>query len=212
MTAFSTSLFFDISDFSYADIFSDTTFVWEALPIIETYIQILFDQKKVTGNYKDRKDVYIGKGTVVHESAEIIGPAIIGDNCTIGHTALLRGGCIIGNSVHVGHAVEIKHSIILNKSAVAHFNYVGDSIVGNEVNIAGGTMVANLRLDKKNITIRSGETYIETGMKKFGAIIGDDSSLGANCVLNPGTVLGKGTIVYPLLSVKGVHNESEIIR
>lgn len=202
---FNPSRFFDSSSFPFKDLFEGVESVWEVLSNIEGYIQ---EELKA----KDKKDIYIGEGSVIQGGALIQGPVIIGRNCFIGHGALLRQGCILGDNVHIGHAVEVKHSILLNHATIAHLNYVGDSIVGKNVNVSGGTMLANFRLDKKPIVIKIGDQRVETGLSKLGAIIGDNSNIGVNAVLNPGTILGKNTVVYPLVSVTGVHKDGEVIK
>lgn len=203
--------FFDISSFPWKDIFVSVNYPWEVLPEIETYIENIFKSGMIKGNYHGRSDVYIGEGTTVQPGVEIVGPAIIGKNCFLGHASLFRNGCIIGDNVTIGHAVEVKHSLFLNGSAAAHLNYVGDSIIGTNANISGGAMLANFRLDKKSVSVKIGTSHIDTGLTKFGAIVGDGSTIGVNAVLNPGTILGKNCIVYPLTSVKGVYEESSTI-
>ena len=171
-----------------------------------------FKSRQLKANYKDEQNVFVGEGTIIQEGASIVGPAIIGKYAFIGHASLIRGNCIIGNNVQLGHAVEAKGSIFLNDSKAAHLNYVGDSVIGNRVNISGGAILANYRLDKKDIMVDDGVNKIETGLEKFGAILGDGSNVGVNAVLNPGTILGKNTTVYPLISVKGAHKDNEIIK
>lgn len=195
--------FFEFPTSVYHEIFNDISFIWEAVPKIADYL---------TMKLKNKKTVMVGGGTKIHSTAVIIGPAVIGKNCTIGPHAYLRENCLIGDNVHIGHAVEIKNSIIMDGSAVAHLNYVGDSLIGRNVNISGGTILANLRLDRQPIVIRRGTKKIPTGLKKLGSIIGDDSFIGVNAVLNPGTILGKRTKVYPLVSVKGVFNNDSVIK
>jgi len=204
--------FFDLSKFEFRDIFDDVNFVWEVLPNIGKYIDSLFQKKILIGNYKGKKNVFLGEGSIVMDGALIEGPAIIGKNCVIGHASYLRKRCLLADSVRIGHGVEIKNSILLNEAIAAHLNYVGDSIVGNKVNVSGGAMLANYRFDGKPIRVRMDENYIDTYLQKFGAIIGDYSKIGANSILNPGTILGKKTIVYPLVSVTGVHKDAEIIK
>lgn len=209
---FSPEQFFDLSDFSYASLFDGVTNVWEPLGTIEHYLTSLFERGKIVANYKDSKDVFVGEGTSIDEGVKIIGPAVIGKNCTIGHVAFLRGGNLIGDSVHIGHAVELKSSIILSHSAIAHLNYIGNSIIGRGVNVSGGAIFANFRLDKHMVIVRNGDEKMNTGLQKFGAIVGDGSNIGVNAVLNPGTILQKQTIVFPLKSVTGVHNDGEVIK
>lgn len=212
MKDFSPGKFFDLSDFQYAELFQDVTNAWEVLPKLSDFLHAQFEKGIVRGNYKDKKDVFIGEGTVIQNGSEIIGPAIIGRNCILSHAALIRGNCLLGDNVNIGHAVEIKYSICLKGAAVAHLNYIGNSIIGNNVNISGGAILANHRLDRKLIAVRDGDKKTETNLQKFGAIIGDNSNIGVNAVLNPGTLLGKNTVVYPLISVTGIHKENEIIK
>lgn len=204
--------FFDLKNCFFSDVFDGIESVWEVLPKISEYINSQFKEKVYTCNYKNEKDIFIGEGTIIEEGVLIKGPAIIGKNCYLGHACLVRENCLIGDNVHLGHAIEIKNSIFLNGAVAAHLNYIGDSVVGQRVNLAAGVILANFRLDKKNVFVRLNERKIDTGLKKFGAIIGDDSNIGVNSVLNPGTILGKKTIVYPLTSVRGVHQNEEIIK
>jgi NDP-sugar pyrophosphorylase family protein len=210
--SFTPNQFFDLSAFPYQDIFAEVTDVWDVLPKIIPYIEAAFQTGKLTANYKDRKDVFIGEGTVVHPHVEIIGPAIIGKNCILGHASLVRGGVILGDNVHIGHAVEVKHSLFLNNAAAAHLNYIGDSVIGNSVNISGGAILANYRLDKKPVSFWHTDKKIETNLDKFGAVLGDNTIIGVSAVLNPGTILGKNCLVHPLVAVKGVYAEKEIIK
>lgn len=184
---------------------------WESIADLSEFIENLFRSNKITANYKDKKNVFVGEGTLVHPTVDIVGPAIIGTNCDIRHTAYLRENCLIGDNVVIGHAVEVKHSIFLNSSAANHFCYIGDSIIGNHVNISGGAIFANLRLDKKKILIKYNNNKIDTGLNKFGSAIGDNSVIGVNSVLNPGTILGKNTFVFPLKSASGVYGENSKI-
>jgi UDP-N-acetylglucosamine diphosphorylase / glucose-1-phosphate thymidylyltransferase / UDP-N-acetylgalactosamine diphosphorylase / glucosamine-1-phosphate N-acetyltransferase / galactosamine-1-phosphate N-acetyltransferase len=200
----------EAKDFPFSQVFDQ--YPWEAIKNLDVFIEQCFKKGIIKPNYKDKKNVFIGKGTIICEGAHIKGPAIIGSNCVINHASFLRENCLLGNNVHIGHAVEVKNSILLNNSSVAHLSYVGDSIVGNEVNIAGGTIITNLRLDKKPVKIKFKNKIINTKMQKFGSIIGDYSSIGANCVLNPGTILGKKTIVFPFSSVTGTHKNNETIK
>lgn len=204
--------FFDLGDCYFADIFEGTENVWEVLTKIEPYIKKQFSSGKLKGNYREKEYVFVGEGTVIEEGAYIKGPAIIGKNCIIAHGAYIRENVILGDGVRIWHGTEIKQSIMLSNAIGIHLGYIGDSIIGSSVNIAAGTIIANLRLDKQVVSIRNGEEKIETGLKKFGAIIGDGSQIGVNAVFNPGTLLGKYAIVYPLTSVSGVHDSNSIIK
>lgn len=212
MDNFKAEKFFDLSSFEYKDIFNDINSVWEVLPKIKDYIEMQFKSGQLKANYKEKNNVYVGEGTIIQDGVLIEGPAIIGKYALLRHGSFIRTNCIIGNNVTIHHGAEVKGSIFLNDSYAPHVGYVGDSIVGNKVNIAAGAIFANFRLDKKTIFVRDGENQIETGLEKFGSIIGDSSNIGVNAVLNPGTILGKNSVVYPLLCVKGVHKDNEIIK
>lgn len=194
--------FFDLDNISFSDLFKNLNYPWEALRNMQSYL----DSKINTEN------IVIGEGTVVEKDAVIKGKAIIGKNCLIGNAVLLRGNCILGDNVQIGHGVELKNIIVLSNSSIAHLNYVGDSIVGNNVNVSAGAIVANLRLDKQEILVNVQDEKVNTGLNKFGAIIGDGCTIGVNSVLNPGTILGKNCVVYPLTFVKGSHANNEIIK
>ena len=209
---FSPNNFFDLLFFPFADIFEDVSETWEVMPKITEYIKLKFKNKKLKQNYDKNKKIHIGKGTTIAKGVLIKGPAIIGDNCFLEQGSLIRENVILGNNVHIGHGAEIKNSIILNNTSVSHLNYVGDSVIGSNVNISGGAIIANYRLDKHSVLIKHNDKKIDTKLEKFGAIVGDGSVIGVNSVLNPGTVLGKNTIVYPLVSVIGVHKNEETIK
>ncbi|MCL4354861.1 UDP-N-acetylglucosamine diphosphorylase [Patescibacteria group bacterium] len=204
--------FCDTSSFSHSNIFKKKDNAWEVIPEIKNYLEEQFKKGAIKANYKKSNNVFIGKGTTIMDGVVIKGPAIIGENCFISSSVLIRENCLIGNDVTIGHACEIKNSILLNNSTAAHFNYIGDSIIGNNVNLAGGAIVANLRLDKKPVTINLGHKKISTNLLKFGAIIGDNCNIGANAVLNPGTILGKDSVVFPLISVSGLHPGKQTIK
>lgn len=201
---------FELNGFIYKDLMDNLT-PWQVIGNLTDIINKFFGDKKVLPNFKDKKDVHVGEGTYIHPTVDFAGPAIIGKNCKINHAAYFRGGVILGDNVIIGHAVEVKNSIFLNNSTAAHLNYIGDSVIGNYVNISGGAILANYRLDKKNILIKSEKGKIDTGLEKFGAAIGDNSVIGVNSVINPGTILGKNTIVYPLKSITGVHEHNSIL-
>lgn len=149
-------------------------------------------------------DVSIGKGTVLEPGCFIQGPCIIRENCIIRHGAYIRDNVLIADNCVIGHATEIKHSILLEGSKAAHFAYVGDSIIGQRVNLGAGVKCANFRLDEKEIEIFLQGKRISTGLKKFGALLGDDVQIGCNAVLNPGTIMGKKAKCYPCINIGGV--------
>lgn len=206
---------FDLSKTRYADLFGRFEYPWEVLPYLEEYILEIIRP----GNLGENKgsvyiadNVEIGAGTVVEHGAMIYGPTIIGRDCKIGAAAYIRGGSLIGDGCVVGHATEVKNSILFNQAKAAHFNYVGDSILGFNVNMGAGSIIANFRLDRKTIRVGSGEEKKDTGLLKFGSAIGDNSSVGCNSVLNPGTILSKGCLVYPLTKVVGVFSQDSVIK
>jgi len=144
--------------------------------------------------------VSIGKGTVVRSGAYIVGPVIIGQDCDIGPNCFIRPSTSIGNNCHIGNAVEVKNSIVMNGSKIPHHNYVGDSVIGEKCNLGAGTMIANLRLDKGDITVAN----IDTRRRKLGAIIGDGVETGINTTINVGSVIGSNTFIGPGAIVSGV--------
>lgn len=203
------SSFFNLSDFQHAALFSDCTYVWEALTKIKSYLN-----NYPLGNIEveipegvhlvNPELISIGKGSVIEPGAYIKGPCILGENCTVRHGAYIRGDFIAGNGCVIGHDTEVKHAIFLNKTHAAHFAYVGDSILGNKVNLGAGTKCANLKFDQSEIDIRFDGHLYKTGLRKFGAIIGDETQIGCNAVSNPGTLLGKKVFCYPCTNFGGV--------
>jgi len=200
--------FFNLSDFSHRAIFENCQYPWEALLNLSSYLKKQklgkIEIEIPTGVFLvNPSTISIGKGTVVEPGAYIQGPCIIGANCQVRNGAYIRGDVLAGDHCVIGHATEIKHSILLNHAAAAHFNYVGDSILGSHVNLGAGVILANLRLDHENVSVRFRDKKIATTMKKLGAIIGDKAQIGCNCVLNPGTVLGPEVLCFPCLHVDG---------
>ena len=144
----------------------------------------------------------MAKNAVVFESAYIHGPAIIGEHAEVRHCAFIRGNALIGNGAVVGNSTELKNVILFNEVQVPHYNYVGDSILGYKAHMGAGSITSNVRADKKLVKIHTPEGDLETGMKKFGAMLGDEVEVGCGAVLNPGTVVGKCSNIYPLSSVR----------
>ncbi len=200
--------FFELSSFKHASLFEGCTFPWQALDKLSAYLQ---EQLSKRVKIEVPSSVYlvnpelisIGKGTVIEPGAYIQGPCIIGENCQIRHGAYIRGDVLIGDGCVVGHDTEVKHSIFLNGACAAHFNYVGDTILGNAVNLGAGVKCANLRLDHQSVFVTYGGERINTGLKKMGAIVGDGAQIGCNCVVNPGTLIGKNSFCFPCLNVYG---------
>lgn len=202
------SEFFDLSTFAHAPIFEGCEHPWEALLHLSSYLQ-----KQKLGKIEveipqgvfliNPSTISIGKGSVVEPGAYIQGPCIIGEKCQIRNGAYIRGNLLTGDSCVIGHSTEVKHSIFLNQAAAPHFNYVGDSILGSKVNLGAGVILANYRLDHAPVVAHLREKKVKTSMKKLGAIIGDEAQIGCNCVLSPGSVLGRGVFCFPCLSVDG---------
>jgi NDP-sugar pyrophosphorylase family protein len=157
-------------------------------------------------------DIEIGEGTVVEPGALIRGPVIIGRDTEVRHGAYIRGNVIIGNKCVVGHATEVKSSILMDGAKAGHFAYIGDSILGRNVNLGAGTKLANLKVTEGSVVLKIGGTSFDTGLRKFGAVIGDFSELGCNSVTNPGTLIGPHSRVYPCTSIKGFLPEKTIVK
>ena len=201
------------------ELLEKVTYPWEALVQIEDYIIKLGNTLDPEKYEKKGEDIWIAKSAKVMSTAYIQGPAIIGENAEIRHCAFIRGKAIIGNGAVVGNSTELKNVILFNKVQVPHYNYVGDSILGYKAHMGAGSITSNVKSDKKLIIIKNGENKIETGIKKIGAMLGDEVEVGCGSVLNPGTIVGKNTNIYPLSSVRGVippksiyKNKNEIVQ
>ena len=200
-----------LSELDAQAIFDGVKNPWEVLTKMDAFI--LAYAKTLPDDYeKIGEDIWLGKGTTIEKSALIKGPAIIGYNCEIRHSAYIRGKVIIGNDAVVGNSTELKNCILFNRVQVPHFNYVSDSILGFKAHLGAGVITSNLKSDGSLVTVKYDSKNIETGLRKFGAIIGDHAEVGCNAVLNPGTILGKNSIVYPLCSVRGYVPENRILK
>lgn len=220
--------FFDLNDFEHRKIFSDCDNVWEVLAEIGKYIDEFSETHEKYSEipkdfYIDENNyIYIGKNTLIEPGAYIKGPCIIGDNCEIRTGAYIRENAIVGNNTVIGHVSELKNTVVMNNSALPHYNYAGDSLIGNNVNLGAGCILSNLRLDsekdsvtgrRNTVKIKIGEEVIDTGLGKFGAVIGDGCRTGCNSVLNPGCILGRKCSVYPNVSVKkGIYGRGKTIK
>ena len=188
------------------------TYPWEALPKISKFI-IELGNKLDKEIYELRgKDIWIAKSANIYPTAYIKGPAIIGENAEVRHCAFIRGNAIVGNNAVVGNSTELKNVILFNNVQVPHYNYVGDAILGYKSHMGAGSITSNVKSDKKLVIVKNGDETIETGLKKFGAMIGDNVEVGCGSVLNPGTVVGKNTNIYPLSSVRGVVSANSIYK
>ena len=192
------------------DLLKKYTYPWEVLPNIEQFIleignSLGDDYKKVGDN------VWIHNTANVYDTAYIKGPTIICENAEVRHCAFIRGKAIVGKNTVVGNSTELKNVILFNNVQVPHYNYVGDSILGYKSHMGAGAITSNVKSDKKNVVIK-GKEAIETDLKKVGAFIGDNVEVGCGSVLNPGTVIGKNTNIYPLSSVRGVIEQNSIYK
>lgn len=194
------------------DIFEGVTYPWEVLPKIEEFI-ISLGKTLDKNEYEEKgENIWIAKSAKVAPTAYIAGPTIIGKNAEIRHCAFVRGKAIVGEGAVVGNSTELKNVILFNKVQVPHYNYVGDSILGYKSHMGAGSITSNVKSDKKLVIVKNGKEQIETGLKKFGAMLGDEVEVGCGSVLNPGTVVGKHTNIYPLSSVRGVVPEHSIYK
>ncbi|MBS5857542.1 MAG: UDP-N-acetylglucosamine pyrophosphorylase [Clostridia bacterium] len=186
------------------NLLEEATYPWEVLSKIEEYILKIGEELSKEDYNKVGENVWIAKSAKVAPTAYINGPAIIGENAEVRHCAFIRGNAIVGNNAVVGNSTELKNVILFNNVQVPHYNYVGDSILGYKAHMGAGSITSNVKSDKKLVVIKNGDEMIETGRKKVGAMIGDNVEVGCGSVLNPGTVIGRDSNIYPLSSVRGV--------
>jgi len=205
-----TSELFECNNEYLKVLFETNEYPWEMLPKIKEYIKGLIE-KGIKGYTKLSEDVLIGENVKIYETAIIEGPTIIGSGTEIRPGAFIRGSVITGENCVIGNSTEIKNSILLDKVQVPHYNYVGDSILGNHAHMGAGSICSNLKSDGKNVVVH-GDVDYPTNLRKLGGILGDFADVGCGCVLNPGTVIGKNTSVYPLTSLRGVYPSNSIIK
>lgn len=187
-----------------SEIFEGVTYPWEVLPKIGAFIVELGSTLPKEEYEKIGEDVWVAKSAKVAATASIHGPAIIGKEAEIRHCAFIRGNAIVGEGAVVGNSTELKNVILFNKVQVPHYNYVGDSILGYKSHMGAGAVTSNVKSDKSLVKVKAGGRTIETGLKKFGAMLGDEVEVGCGSVLNPGSVIGSHTNIYPLSMVRGV--------
>ncbi len=207
--------FFDLSNYAHRSLFEDLTYVWDALKDLSSYIE----QHLVPGNAAQVDPsvvidgpVMIGEGTVIEPGVMIKGPVIIGKYCQIRQGAYIRETCLIGDHCVVGHTSELKGTIMLDHSQAPHFAYVGDSILGNKVNLGAGTKLSNLKITRDQVRLSIDGTVYDTGLRKVGAILGDNVQLGCNCVTAPGTLVGRETLLYSLVSARGYYPPNSVVK
>jgi NDP-sugar pyrophosphorylase family protein len=229
MKKLTAAAFFDLQDFAHGELFTTDDWVWEALNRLPAYLQDWFNNHKpeILGEISPTarlhgSNISIGAGTVVEDGVTIVGPAIIGEHCEIRQGAYIRGNTIMGNGAILGHASETKNAILLKDAKAPHFAYVGDSILGREVNLGAGTKLSNLAVSSEKdaatgkrpgISLLINGISVNTGLAKLGAIIGDFSQTGCNCVTNPGTLIGRNTLIYANMSVaKGYIPDNSVVK
>jgi NDP-sugar pyrophosphorylase family protein len=207
--------FLNLEQTAHAKLFENQKYVWDALKQIASYLQFRLKpavRGELLGKPFISNQVYIGAGTIVEQGAFLKGPAWIGENCHVRSGCYVRENVIVGDGVIMGNSCEFKNSIIFNDAQVPHFNYVGDSILGYRSHLGAGVILSNVKLDHSEIVVTGAGQRIATGLTKFGAIIGDQTEVGCNTVINPGSVLGRSCVVYPSMSFRGVLPSNTIAR
>lgn len=203
---------FSLNETKASDYLAGFEYPWEALKGIGDLI-IELGKNLPKDIYKEIKEnVWVAESACVFESAYIKGPCIIGENTEVRHCAFIRGNALVGDNCVVGNSTELKNVILFNHVQVPHYNYVGDSILGAYAHMGAGSITSNVKSDKENVVIKNGTERIETGIKKIGAFLGDHVEIGCGSVLNPGCIIGRGSMVYPLSSVRGVVPEGSIYK
>ncbi len=199
---FAASDLFDLKQTEYANLFEGDEPAWKMLPRLKGFLKAAINptnNASVSSQAIIGERVYLGEGTVVEHGAYIEGPAIIGNNCQIRHGAYIRSNVIIGSSCIIGNSSELKNCLLFNDCQVPHFNYVGDSILGHHAHLGAGVVLSNLKSVPGNVMVDGHDT----GLRKFGALVGDHAELGCNSVLNPGSIIGRNSVVYPNTNWRG---------
>lgn len=203
---------YDLNETIAKELFDGLIYPWEALPKIGEFIVKLGETLPEEKYEKRGENVWIAKTAKVFSSAYINGPAIIDEEAEIRHCAFIRGNAIVGKGAVVGNSTELKNVVLFNKVQVPHYNYVGDSILGFKAHMGAGSITSNVKSDKTLVVVKSKDEQIETGLKKFGAMLGDNVEVGCNSVLNPGTVVGRCSNIYPTSCVRGFIPEDSIYK
>jgi NDP-sugar pyrophosphorylase family protein len=198
---------FDFKQTEHAALFDSVEFAWEVLKKIKGYVEANAKAElhnKCEGRAFIGEKVFIGEGTVVEDGAMIKGPAIIGRNCQIRHNAYIREHVLIGDNCVVGNSTELKNALLFNNAVAPHFNYIGDSILGHKAHLGAGVILSNFKSFPGNITVEKDGVPFDTGLRKFGALLGDGAEVGCNAVLNPGSIIGRGAVIYPGVNWRGI--------
>ncbi len=194
---------YDLSETIAADLFAGKTYPWEVLSEISGFIVKLGESLPEETFEKRGENIWVAKSAKVAPTACLNGPLIVDEEAEIRHCAFVRGNAIVGKGAVVGNSTELKNVVLFNKVQVPHYNYVGDSVLGFKSHMGAGSITSNVKSDKTPVTVKSAEGSIETGLKKMGAMLGDNVEVGCNSVLNPGTVVGRNSNVYPTSCVRG---------
>ena len=203
---------YDLNETIAAPLFEGATYPWELLPKIGAFIVELGNSLPTDKFEKRSENIWIAKSANVYPTAYINGPCIIDEDAEVRHCAFIRGNAIVGKGAVVGNSTELKNVILFNKVQVPHYNYVGDSILGYKAHMGAGSITSNVKSDKTLVVVKSAYGNIETGLKKMGAMLGDNVEVGCNSVLNPGTVIGRNTNIYPTSMVRGFVDANSIYK
>ncbi len=203
---------YDLEQTIAKDIFAGVTYPWEVLPKIKDFIIVLGNTLPKDTYEEKGENIWIAKSAKVAPTACLNGPLIIDEEAEIRHCAFVRGSAIVGKGAVVGNSTELKNVILFDKVQVPHYNYVGDSVLGYKAHMGAGSITSNVKSDKKLVVVKGDDIRIETGLKKFGAMLGDHVEVGCNSVLNPGTVVGRNSNIYPTSCVRGVVPECSIFK
>ncbi|HOX56805.1 MAG TPA: DapH/DapD/GlmU-related protein [Candidatus Paceibacterota bacterium] len=206
---------FDLTQTAHAAVFDGCEYAWDALKRIQAYLEANLCpglHHRSVGTAHIGEQVFIGEGTLVESGAMIRGPAVIGRNCQIRHNAYIREQVIIGDNCIVGNACEVKNSLLFNDVVAPHFNYIGDSILGYRAHLGAGVAISNVKLVSENVTVDINGRPYDTGLRKFGALVGDRTDIGCNAVLNPGSIIGRGSVIYPNTSWRGILPANMIVK
>ena len=195
---------YDLNETIAKELFEGLTYPWEALAKISDFIKELGPTLDPEKFEKRGENIWVAKSAKVAQTAFLNGPLIIDEEAEVRHCAFVRGSAIVGKGSVVGNSTELKNVVIFNSVQVPHYNYVGDSVLGYKSHMGAGSITSNVKSDKTLVVVKDGKEEIKTGLKKFGAMLGDYVEVGCNSVLNPGTVIGRHSNVYPLSSVRGV--------
>ncbi len=195
---------YDLTQTIASELFEGLIYPWEALPKISAFIRTLGESLDPARYERRGEEIWVAKSAVVAPTASLHGPLIIDEEAEIRHCAFIRGNVIVGKGSVVGNSTELKNVVLFNSVQVPHYNYVGDSILGYKSHMGAGSITSNVKSDKTLVAVKDGGEKIETGLKKFGGMLGDYVEVGCGSVINPGSVIGRHTNIYPLSSVRGV--------